>query len=102
MVTTIMSNNEMAEPNGQLLATPNCDAITRPIMLVLPPPINSTVMYEPTDGTNTRIEPASTPGIVIGSITRVKALNTFAPRSWAASNMDQSNFSREAYSGRIM
>src|SRR3712207_8870001 len=48
--TTLFRSNtsEMAEPNGQLRATPNCRLISVPIISTLPPPMMSGVIKAPT------------------------------------------------------
>src|SRR6185436_3266555 len=57
-VTTIISTSETAEPKGQSRAVVNWFCTRLPIMTVLPPPSRSGVRNAPTQGMNTRIEPA--------------------------------------------
>ena len=53
-------------------------------------------MNWPRLGTKTRMIPATTPGMVSGTVTRQKADRRGAPRSAEASSSERSSFSSEA------
>jgi hypothetical protein len=74
-----------AAPNGQSRAERNCCWIRFPTMTLRPPPSSSGTMKFPMLGTNTKIEPATTPGSVSGSNTRRNDCHGVAYRSDAAS-----------------
>ena len=78
--------SDTAEPNGQSRAVVNWFCTRLPIMTVFPPPIRSGVRKAPTQGMNTRMEPARMPGPESGITTRSSAGKGLAPRSAAASS----------------
>src|SRR5690606_33663419 len=70
-----------AEAMGQSALLKNSFHMTRPIIRVSAPPSISGMTYSPTDGMNTSMAPAITPGRDSGTVMRQNACQGRAPRS---------------------
>ncbi|MNM56460.1 hypothetical protein D3C81_676320 [compost metagenome] len=66
------------------------------------PPNKSGIKKYPKVGINTNIEPAKIPDLVKGRVTFKNEFLGFAPKSFAASSSDLSNFSIEEYNGNTI
>src|SRR3546814_18300397 len=82
---------------GQSALLKNSAHMTRPIISVFAPPSISGITYSPTDGMNTSMEPAMTPGMDKGRVKTRNARHGRAPRSSAASSRRISKLTRSEY-----
>ena len=84
------------EASGQSLFIKNSSNKVLPIIRESMPPSNVGITYSPIAGINTSREPAMIPGFVSGRVTSKNFCHCVAPRSEAASNNLESNFSIDA------
>jgi hypothetical protein len=73
MMVAAMSRNPMAAPAGQSRAPRNWIWMILAMVVVSAPPSRSGVTKSPMAGMNVRIDAATMPGIVSGSVTCTKA-----------------------------
>src|ERR1700733_9971685 len=94
--TNTSMHSEIAAPSGQSYAAPNRLTTILEIMIPLGPPTSSGARKSPSDKTNAKVAPASTPGIESGRITRQNVLSGVAPKSCDASSKLRGTCSSEA------
>ena len=94
--TSAITMNDAAEPKGQFRAAENWFCTRLPIIISLAPPSRSEVRNDPSAGMKTSRQPATTPGMDSGRVTRRKRSAGLAPSTSAASSNEKSSFSSEA------
>ena len=75
----------MALPKFQSPTEMNCSSMRLPISTYCPPPSSFGITKLDIESKNTMIVPFTTPGMDSLNVTFQKAVNGFAPRSYAAS-----------------
>ena len=84
--TTPTRITAIAAPNGQSYTTKICCSIRLPSMMAEAPPRIAGMTKDPAVSENTRVKPATNPGMLRGSVTRRNTFHQGAPSIRAASS----------------
>src|SRR5258708_3717052 len=91
---------EIAAPSGQSYAAPKRLCTMLAVIVAEGPPTSSGARKSPSDRTNAKVAPASSPGMERGRMMRRNVARRSAPRSCEASTSGRGICSSAAYMGR--